>query len=253
VDATQLRVAYLGPEEQLVHHRRVLRAVRVRSVDDADGADVLCLAAPAEARFQLAEEALKRGLHLFLSWPPTASLTEAEALVRLGEEAGVEIGVSRPLRFHPRIASWSKRAQLVHLTQVVEGSAEPPPWSHWVADGVDLCCALAHSHSVQRIDAEAVRGDVPWPTALAAGLRFHSGTYAQLLIRRAAADRQHRVYLGRGSQVQHIDLSRARAAAASAEAQAFMDALRTDQPPPVSMLEAFHTLRLVERLMTRLR
>ena len=210
------------------------------------------MAAPAEARFRLAEAALKKGLHLLLAWPPTASLTEAERLVRLGEEAGVEIGVSRPLRFHPAVADWPKRAQLVHLTQVVPEATQPPPWARWMADAVDLCCALAHSHSVQRIDAEAVRGDV-WPTALGAGLRFHSGTYAQLHVRRAPADHRHQVYLGRGAQHQVIDLTTAHEEAAAAEARVFVHAVAEGQPPPVSMLEAFHTLRLVERLMTRLR
>ena len=252
MDASTLRVAYLGPEDQLVCQRAVLGATSVQRLEDAATADVLCMAAPAEARFRLAEAALKKGLHLLLAWPPTASLTEAERLVRLGEEAGVEIGVSRPLRFHPAVADWPKRAQLVHLTQVVPEAMQPPPWARWMADAVDLCCALAHSHSVQRIDAEAVRGDV-WPTALGAGLRFHSGTYAQLHVRRAPADHQYQVYLGRGARQRVIDLATAHDEAAAAEARVFVHAVAEGQPPPVSMLEAFHTLRLVERLMTRLR
>ena len=236
----------------MVRQRAVLGATSVQRLEDAATADVLCMAAPAEARFRLAEAALKKGLHLLLAWPPTASLTEAERLVRLGEEAGVEIGVSRPLRFHPAVADWPKRAQLVHLTQVVPEAMQPPPWARWMADAIDLCCALAHSHSVQRIDAEAVRGDV-WPTALGAGLRFHSGTYAQLHVRRAPMDHRHQVYLGRGAQHEVIDLTTAHEEAAAAEARAFVQAVVEDRPPPVSMLEAFHTLRLVERLMTRLR
>ena len=253
VDVSTLRVAYLGPADQLVRQRAVLGATHVQRLEDAATATVLCMAAPADARFRLAEAALKKGLHLLLAWPPTASLTEAEALVRLGEEAGVEIGVSRPLRFHPEVARWPKRAQLVHLTQVVPEATQPPPWARWMADAVDLCCALAQSHSVQRIDAEAVRGDVPWPAALGAGLRFHSGTYAQLHVRRAPTDHRYQVYLGRGAQQQVIDLTTAQEEAAAAEARAFARAVAEGRPPPVSMLEAFHTLRLVERLMTRLR
>ena len=65
--------------------------------------DALFVAAPTMDHFVLAREAIRQGVHVFLEWPPATSVTESEKLARVAEEAGVEIGVSRTLRFHPAL------------------------------------------------------------------------------------------------------------------------------------------------------
>lgn len=236
--------------------------------DDAFAAiDVAFVTAPTAAHFRLAEAATKQGTHVFLEWPPATSIAECESIADRAEEAGVEVGVSRPLRFHPLFEAlpgdW--RAHLIVARQEVDPST-PTFWPPRCADAIDLCCALARSHSVQRIDAEAVPRHAAWPHALAFSLRFHSGTYAQIHLtrsQRAAPDdwiyvagadfqveadwagstvytRQARHTPGDGSLV-------------AAETRAFLNALAEDAIPPVSILDGLHTLRLVERLMERLR
>lgn len=238
-------------------------------------ADVAFVAVPPGGRFRVAEAAVKRGTHVFLEWPPAVSVREAEGLVELAEEAGVEAGVSRPLRFHPLFGALPEgwRADLVTLR---ETAAAAPRWPDRLADAVDLCCALAQTSGVQRIGAQAVRSGGRIEAA-AFGLRFHTGAYAQAELRGAfdEASAKRCLYVAGPGFEAEADLAGhsarvcffsspkaaqwtgearpARPAAVQAETHAFLDAVGAGRPAPVSALDALHTLRLAERLTKKLR
>lgn len=217
--------------------------------------DVAFVTVPAAWHHEVTAAAAKRGVHVLLDWPPAASLPECEAIVRLAEEAGVEVGISRPLRWMPALAErpgdW--RASLTLLDGTVAGDV--PAWPRHVADAADVCCALARSASIRRADAAAVRTGAAWPEAVAFTLRFHSGAYAQVGLRRGdattttvyAADAGHQLSTTLSGAALGLDI------ALEAETQAFLDALGAGQPAPVSILDGLQTMRLVERLMERLR
>ena len=225
--------------------------------------DVVFVTAPTAEHFRIAEVATKQGVHVFLEWPPATSLQECQAIIELSEEAGVEVGVSRPLRFHPVFETLPEgaRASLI-LMRWERPLEDDAAWPHWLADAADLCCALSQSSSVQRIDAEAVRSASAWPDAVAFGLRFHSSTYAQVSIRRSAGPTGGALYVaGAGFEVEAaLDENDAESQAyvsepslVEAETRAFVRALAAQQPAPVSILDGLHTMRLVERLMKKLR
>lgn len=291
-DARPLVVGFAGTAAQTASRRRAagtLRGVRMtaRPVPAPDlfaapaeerllrplleEADVVFVGVTAGTRFAIAEAAMKRGAHVFLEWPPVASVHECERLVAVAEEAGVEVGVSRPLRYHPLFeavpAGW--RAELILFRQEVAVGA-PPRWPERLTDALDACCALAQSTSVQRIDAASVAGPAAWPAAMAFGLRFHSGTYAQVDLyggdeapRRslyaAGADLQLAADLERGPVRRRVGdapfepVTPAPETPVEAETCAFLQAVQAGRPAPVSVLDALHTLRLVERLMQKLR
>jgi len=225
--------------------------------------DAAFVTAPTAEHFRLAEALMKQGVHVFLEWPPATSVRECQAIIELSEEAGVEVGVSRPLRFHPVLATlppgW--HASLIVLHREIP-AAQEAAWPRWLADATDLCCALAQRSSVQRIDAESVRSADAWPTAAAFGIRFHSGTYAQVSIRRTSHMEGSALFAAGGDT--HIDTDLVENAAAAkayvstaalieAETSAFLRAVMDQHPVPVSILDGLHTLRLVERLMEKLR
>ena len=225
--------------------------------------DAAFVTVPTAEHFHIAEAAAKRGVHVFLEWPPATSIRECQAMIGLSEEASVEVGVSRPLRFHPVFetipAPW--RASLIVVRRAVPAAGEAA-WLRWLADAVDLCCALSQSSSVQRIDAEAVRSTAAWPDAVAFGLRFHSGAYAQVSIRWTTGPAGGAFYAAGGGLAVEADLEEndARPAAYESaaspierETQAFLHAVAGQQPAPVSILDGLHTMRLVERLMEKLR
>ncbi|MGI9175908.1 MAG: Gfo/Idh/MocA family protein [Rhodothermales bacterium] len=219
-----------------------------------DGVEAVFVAVPTSQRYQVAAAAAKRGRHVFLEWPPATSARECEAVVHLAEEAGVEAAVSRPLRFQPDVRSLSPtaRADLIVLRQTLQAKEELP-WPRHLADAVDLCCALARSHSVQRVDAEMVRGPAAQPEAVAFGLRFHSGTYAQASLRRGAlASLTHLYAAGPGSTLD-ADLDTPCPILIQTETQAFLQALQQQHPVPVTALDGLYAMRLLERIMERLR
>ena len=224
------------------------------------GLDAAVLALSSADLMAAAESTLKQGVHAFLEWPPARSVGDAQVLVRLAEEAGVEVGVSRPLRRLPVVAQAAARPPaLVALTlHAVPPGDGPPAWPRWLADALDLCCALAGSTSIQRIDAEAARLDRPWPEAVGIGLRFHTGTYAQIHLR--LADTPGGSVYGAGPDGRfEADIPLTPPPdLLTEETAAFFDALADNIPLSTlprlaSLLDALHVLRLVEQLMARLR
>lgn len=231
--------------------------------------DVVIVTGPTAHHFRVAEAALKQGAHVFLEWPPATSLPEAESMVELAKEAGTEVGVSRPLRFHPVFDALPEgaRATLIVLRHEAEASA-PAFWPPRCADAIDLCCALAKSHSVRRIDAEAVPNHATWPEAIAFALRFHNGTYAQISLTRCHRPTGDRLYVAgstfqvetdlAGTEVHRrgtdaATLTTDNASPIERETSAFLDAVVDGGLPPISVLDGLHTMRLVERLMEQLR
>ena len=238
--------------------------------------DAAFVALPAGEHFEAARAATEHGVHFFLEWPPALSLRTCEAMSRLAEEAGVEAGLSRPLRFHPLFAlapaGW--RASLILLRLEYADNAHGL-WQQRIADAVDLCCTLAGSAGIQRVDAEALRAGGPWQEALAFGLRFHSGSYAQVSIRRNAPAGAESLFAGgpglqlevnlagseimlrrAGSPLEKVTLDEALAGPASLiekETHAFLEAVAHRRAAPVSILDGLNTMRIVERLVRKLR
>jgi len=257
---------------RLVQHARVPDLAEqdpAAALPDAlfDDTDVAFVTVPTASHYYVAQAAARHGVHLFLEWPPATSIRECESIVQLAEEAGVEVGISRPLRFHPLLdALGDQRVHLIVLRQEVDTNT-PAFWPPRCADALDLCCALARSHSIQRIDVEAVPRHAAWPEAIAFALRFHSGTYAQVSLYRRQQPGDDLLYVAGAdfqleSALDGTDLHGRPALDGAAtdapppveqETTAFLDALVAGQIPPVTVLDGLHTMRLVERLMEQLR
>ena len=259
-----------GPEADL-------RAETLRSADrtaapheifhlktDVEGADLLAslpsgtgvvFSSGTVHHYSVLSEIARRGMHLFLEWPGSTSVPECQALAELGVEAGVEIGISRPLRFFP----WPNQEDLfghvevMTIRQALDVRA-PGLWKRSIEDAVDLAFAFVRGASPRRIDAAVARSDDRLPLATAAGVRFHNGTYVQLEVRHVerADPTLHLSVAGRG-RAADFDLSDARADGLKAETVAYLDAVSANRPPPVSVLDALQTIRLIEKLMERLR
>jgi len=213
-------------------------------------------------------------VHVYLEWAPATSLRECKALVRLAEEAGVEIGVSRPLRFH---AFWNTLPADFHATLISLSGGFTGTLLDQLADSLDLCASLSGSTSVQRIEAEAVRGEGARTTAVAFSLRFHNGAYAQVNFGQRSPEYATHLYLAGGDVHLDVDLgepiltepsiSRENAGTPlalettpvevsspiSLETRGFVEAILSERTPPVTVLDGLHTMRLIERVMERLR
>lgn len=241
-------------------------------------ADAVCIAVPTMDHFVIARAALTEGLPVFLEWPPTTSLDEAERLARHAEEAGAEVGVARPLPTAALLGGlpddWRPRVLSLSLDVGPGDALAALPWPHRLAGVVGLLASLARSRDATRIEAEADRGPGASLRAVAFSLRFRHGAYAQALVREAmhAPTVPFRLDAsGQGLRVsaRHAEgpLCLERADANPTPVTAFDSALRPDdhdlaaflaavaagRRTPVSILDGLHTMRLVERLMARLR
>lgn len=243
-----------------------------------DASDAVCVAAPTMDHFVIGRAALAGGRSVFLEWPPTTSLDEAERLARHAEEAGTEVGVARPLPDAALLAGvpddWRPRLLSLSLTIGPDDALAALPWPHRLAGVVGLLSSLARSRDATRVEAEADRGPGVALRAVAFSLRFRRGAYAQALIRETAHAPEGSFRLDASGQGLHgaahdldgplcLERDGANPIPAAAldpalrpadyDLAAFLAAIAAGRPAPVSILDGLHTMRLVERLMARLR
>ncbi len=251
-----------------------LRQAGLAVADGADAASVVVVGGAPGERVARAREVVGRGAHAFLLWPPGISTEEATALGARAEEAGVEVGVARPLPLGVlagRPDGWA--AQLVTLSIVTapDGPLAAAGWPSLLAGALDLTTTLAASRAVARLDAEAER-DAGQLRAIALSARFQTGTLAQILVRtsdQVEAD-EVALYASRpGSRVEARSLDGPLCVEADgrstvfsppldlapdvAEIAAFAAAVHAGRPAPNALDDALDTLRLVERVQGRLR
>ncbi len=243
------------------------------------GVQVVFIGISPAFSFQVAQRALRAGVHVFMEWQAMPSLTECEEMGQLAEEAGVEVGVSRPGRFHPLFDRLNDglHASLMTIHHDLPG-ADPILFKQSLDDAVDLCCCFTGTCDIRRVEAQILRGSSARPEVLLAGLRFQNGAYAQVQIRQQVPASAYVTFVaGPGFQIEanlqentgyvRQSDSDENAAAGVAfetlkwpafnpiqkETTAFLKALDRGLPAPVSLIDGYRTLRLVEAIRKNLR
>ncbi len=242
----------------------------------ADGPRVIVVGGPVEGRVRRAADAVGSGAHAFVLWPPATSAGAAAGLGDRAEEAGVEVGVARPLGATAALAGvpagWSARLVTLALVARLDGPLARAGWATLLAGALDLCATLATARDVGRLDVVAER-DPSALRAVALAARFANGAYAQATVRFSdhAAQDEVALYASRpGSRVEARSLSGPlcveaegrgtpvsahppRPDADAAEVDAFVAAVTAGGQAPYALDDALATLRLVERVQARLR
>jgi predicted dehydrogenase len=239
--------------------------------------DVVFVASDPAERFELAEEAIKRGLAVFVEWPPAASAAEVERLAALADESRAVVGVSRPLRNAPGLKEGGGR-----LISIEASFSDVPSrgFAPCLSEAADTAAFLAGTFSTSRVDGDVIRGYAQRPIAAAFGLRLQNGAYATIRLFESdaptslltvwygqAGDR-HSIAVRDDSTLNALgdasgetsDSTRpagpdhgSRASLLVAETHAFLAAVRSGGRPPVSIFQAVHSFRLNELLMRRIR
>ena len=106
--ATLAGIADLDPERARVLAREA-RTVALAWPDLLEAADAVVVAAPAEAHFQLASDALRAGRHVLVEKPIAATLAEADALAGLAARHGRVLQVGHLLRYSAEHRAISER------------------------------------------------------------------------------------------------------------------------------------------------
>ena len=241
-----------------------------------DRPHVVVIGGPVEDRVEHAALAVGAGAHAFLLWPPASSVGAAEGLADRAEEAGVEVGVARPLGATAALAGvpggWAARLVTLSLVVRLGGPLAQAGWATLLAGALDLCATLAVARDVTRLDAVAER-DHGALRAVALAARFENGAYAQATVRFSdhVAEDEIALYASRsGSRVEARSLAGPLCVEAegrgsrlvseaphpdadAAEVDAFAAAVAAGRPAPYALDDALATLRLVERVRGTLR
>lgn len=237
---------------------------------------VVVIGGPVDDRVARAAQAVSEGAHAFLLWPPAPVAAAAEALADRAEEAGVQVGVARPLGATEALAGipagWAARLVTLSLVARPDGPLAEAGWATLLAGALDVCATLADARAVARMDAVAERdGDALRAVVLA--VRFENRAYAQATVRFSdhVADDEVALYAARpGSRVEARSLAGplcveaeghaaplatvpALADGPETEATAFVAAIAAGRPAPYTLDHALATLRLAERAQEKLR
>ncbi len=242
-------------------------------------AHVLFVAVPGAYATHLAVQALRMGVHTFLGRSAAPSIAECKMIAALGEEAGVEAGISRIMRFHPFLdalpTAW--RANALTVRHDIQ-SWHQTTFQQMIEDAVDLCCSLAGMGDVRKIEAQQVQNSKKQPGSLMVGFRFQNGTYAQIQLRHGAVSSRHDVYAGGATLEFEVDLQENKLYTRNKgeeendthrfafegqalpncnlieqETIAFLNAIADQKPVPVSIMDGLQTLQLVEGIRKSLR
>ncbi len=203
---------------------------------------------------QIVSESLRlvrAGAHVFLDtrqMPPAADL---ERLCKIAHEAGVSVGVSRPLRFATGLSDFVGKAGVAVLE--AEFGEEPEAWTRSLTDTLDLSIHLCGRSSARRIEASSDRRDRVWPVFGAFSLRFDNGALAIGSLRRSTPPGEvTRCILSRDAVVEEREAAVSEDAI-QAETSDFLSCVADGSVPTVSVSETLTTVRLVDHVLALLR
>lgn len=174
--------------------------------------DAVSIVVPTTAHFAVTSEALRRGKHVFVEKPFTATLDEADELLALQEKAGVVVQVGHVERFNRAV-----RAAVPY----VEGplfieSDRLAPFSPRGSDvavvldlmihDIDLVCSLVNAH-VNDVSATGIPVLTPQVDIANARLTFASGAVANVTASRVSRERIRKLRIFQRSGYLSLDLA----------------------------------------------
>lgn len=301
-----MRIGIIGQQTFLADHRSMIDSIGTSRPDlaadvieiewpacwNADtgypedfikGIDAVLISVPPEYLFQVTQHALRSGLHAYISWSPSLSIPEIEALSCLAEEAGAELGIDLSIGFHPvfECLPETRAASIVSIRHHLENT-DPGYFLRATEEAIEISYHFSASGEIRRIDAQMVRGASSIPEVLLAGIRFQNNTYAHIYISTSASTHEYTIQAsGTGFNLE-VDMNngilrKARdterlypeenADSASAfevttlppidlhsiALTAFIEAIATGKPAPASILDGLQTRRIIEKLRHCLR
>lgn len=91
-----------------------------RQLLDEQKPEAVTLAVPTEDHLEVAREALQRGIHLLIEKPIAFTVEQGQAIIKLAEEAGVQLMIGHIERFNPAIVALKERIAAGELGRVFQ-------------------------------------------------------------------------------------------------------------------------------------
>jgi len=254
-----VRVLFAGESKYTAIRKGALRSGQAEGIvfdvidaaDDQFGPGSVCFTTLAsDDALEQSKRLLKSGCHVFLD-TLLVPLQDLLQLASVAEEAGVEVGVSRPLRYSTAFAGWSEHATIA--TIAAEFGDGPDSWQRCLLHTMDLCVYLCGTGNTRRVEASVERADQLWPIFAGVSLRFDNGSLALASLRKTASGPgPTRCTITTGPVVRILELASG-TEAYEAETKDFLARVARGAPAPVSISDALAGVRLLDQVQALLR
>jgi len=176
------------------------------SIDElAKSIDAASVVVPTDRHHELACRLMERGIHLLVEKPIAATMSEAEAMVRLAREEGLIMQVGHVERFNPVMKFLEDRLTQPRFIEAIRLCRYPPPRESGVPRGTEVSVVLdLMIHDIDVIlhlvrspvrDIHAVGVPVLSPTEDIANVRltFENGCVANITASRISQELMRKI------------------------------------------------------------
>jgi predicted dehydrogenase len=174
---------------------------RYTDADDLlDVCDAIDIVAPTDLHFEWCEKAIKKGKHVFVEKPLTATMDEARQIVKLVQESGVKLQVGHVERFNPAFLSIKDRElhpmfiEVHRLAQFNPRGTEVSVILDLMIHDIDIILSIVKS-DVKSISASGVAVLTETPDIANVRIEFDNGCVANLTSSRISMKKMRKVRL----------------------------------------------------------
>lgn len=165
-----------------------------------DACDAVDIVAPTDHHFQLCQQAIRSGKHVFVEKPLAESLEEARELVKLAQESGIKCQVGHVERFNPAFVAVKDLGlqplfiEVHRLAQFNPRGTEVSVILDLMIHDIDIILSLVKS-DVRSISASGVAVLTDTPDIANARIEFHNGCVANLTSSRISMKKMRKMRL----------------------------------------------------------
>lgn len=163
--------------------------------------DAIDIVSPTTYHYEWCEKAIKKGKHVFVEKPMTATLQEGRSLVSMAKEANVKVQVGHVERFNPAFVAAVQQMKLqpmfieVHrLSQFNPRGTEVSVILDLMIHDIDIILHLVKS-DVKHISASGVAVMTDTPDIANVRIEFHNGCVANLTSSRISMKKMRKMRL----------------------------------------------------------
>ena len=186
IPGTEL-VGFYDPNDKTANE--VIEKYQLKRFTDIDELINLCdvadVVAPTNFHFQLCEQAIKKGKHVFVEKPLANTMDEANQLVQLVKESNVKLQVGHVERFNPAFLALKDMKlnpmfiEIHRLAQFNPRGAEVSVILDLMIHDIDIVLSIVKS-DVKNISASGVGVMTETPDIANVRIEFHNGCVANL-------------------------------------------------------------------------
>lgn len=178
---------FYDPDDNI--SKEVIKSFGIKRYNSAEelieASQIVDIVTPTTAHFNNASKAIKKGRHVFIEKPITASLEEAHALMGLAQEANVKVQVGHVERFNPAFLAASSHIcnpmfiETHRLAQFNPRGTDVPVVLDLMIHDIDIILSVVKS-GIKKVSASGVSVVSDSPDIANARLEFNNGCVANL-------------------------------------------------------------------------